>query len=304
MNPSVAQPVAVALSAGADSTALLLSAQRLWPGRVLALHVNHGMQAAASGFEERAAQLAHHLGVPFWVERVSVQLEPGQSPEDMARRVRYQALARMAQQAGACTVLLGHQADDQAETLALALGRGAGLPGLAAMAPVFERHGMRFGRPLLSMGGGELRQWLKAEAVLYVEDPSNVDLRLARNRIRHVLMPAWERCFPAYRDTLARTARHLAQAQGLLDELARIDLQQTGSPPSIAGLQALGRERQANVLRHWIKGESGQGPTTAQLETLLDLLDRCRTRGHRIHLKVAGGWVDRVGGVLRWTPPV
>lgn len=304
MVPSASQPVAVALSAGADSSALLLSAQRLWAGRVLALHVNHGMQAAAATFEQQAMALSQALGVPCHMESVAVRLAPGQSPEEEARRVRYQALARLAQQGRACAVLLGHQADDQAETLALAMGRGAGLPGLAAMAPVFERHGVCFGRPLLSLGGRELRQWLQSENVPYVEDPSNGDLRLARNRIRHVLMPAWERCFPAYRDTLARNARHLAQAQGLLEELARMDLVQTGSPPSIASLQRLGRERQANVLRLWIKGEAGQGPSTAQLETLLDLLERCRTRGHRIHLKVAGGWIDREDGVLRWTPPV
>jgi len=304
VNPSLSAPVAVALSAGADSTALLLATRRLWSGRVLALHVNHGMQDAAIGFERRAVSLAQSLDVPLHVERLTVQVEAGQSPEEVARQVRYRALAAMAQRAGACAVLLGHQADDQAETLMLALGRGAGLPGLAAMPSSFERHGVRFGRPLLALGGSDLRQWLRDQGVAFVEDPSNLDLQLARNRIRHVLMPAWERCFPAFRDTLSRTARHAAQAQGLLDELARVDLHCTGVPPSIAGLRSLSRERQANALRRWIKDEAGRGPSTAQLETLLGLLDHCRTRGHQIHLKVAGGWIDREGDVLRWTPPL
>lgn len=304
VSPTPSAPVAVALSAGADSTALLLSAHRLWPGRVLALHVNHGMQAAAIGFERQAAELARTLGVPIRVEHLQVRVGPGQSPEDVARGARYQALATIARRAGACAVLLGHQSDDQAETLMLALGRGAGLPGLAAMAPGFERHGMHFGRPFLALEGSALRHWLREQAVPFVEDPSNQDLRLARNRIRHVLMPAWERCFPAFRDTLARTARHVAQAQVLMDELACIDLKHTGVPPSIAGLQSLSRERQANALRSWIKSEAGRGPSTAQLETLLNLLDRCRTRGHQIHLKVADGWVERAGETLRWTPPV
>jgi len=296
--------MAVALSAGADSSALLIAAHRLWPGQVVALHVNHGMQAAADGFEAQAASLARSLDVPIRVERLAVKVGAGQSPEEEARRARYQALARLALQAAAPAVLLGHQADDQAETLMLALGRGAGLPGLAGMAPLFERHGMRFGRPFLGLEGKALRGWLLAQAVPFAEDPSNADLRLTRNRIRHVLMPAWQSSFSAYRDTVARTARHAAQAQVLLDDLARIDLQHTGEPPSIAALQSLSRERQANALRNWIKVQAGQGPSTAQLQALLEVIERCRTRGHHIHLKVAGGWIDRQGGHLRWTPPV
>lgn len=296
--------MAIALSAGADSTALLLAARRRWAGEVVALHVNHGLQAAAAAFEDRAQQLARDLDVPLQVERLALTVASGESPEEVARQARYRALARMAGERGAAAVLLGHQADDQAETVMLALGRGAGLPGLAAMAPVFRRHGVHFGRPLLALRGQSLRQWLHDEGVAFAEDPSNADPSLTRNRIRQELMPAWERCFPAFRETVARTARHAAQAQALLEELARADLQATGEPPSIQALQGLSRPRQANALRCWIQAEAGRGPSTAQLETLLDMVQRCRTRGHDIRLKVAGGWIVRDGGRLRWTPPL
>ncbi|MEZ5647330.1 MAG: tRNA lysidine(34) synthetase TilS [Burkholderiaceae bacterium] len=294
----------MALSAGADSTALLLAASRLWPGGVVALHVNHGMQVASEAFEEGAQRLGSSLGVPFRVERLVVSVAPGQSPEDAARRERYRALGRMAHATGAMAVLLGHQADDQAETLMLALGRGAGLPGLAAMAPIFQRDGTCFGRPFLSMRGDRLRAWLLAQGVSFVEDPSNQDLRFTRNRIRHVLMPAWEQSFPGFRETVARSARHAAEAQRLLTALAEQDLREVGEPPAIAALQRLSRERQANVLRHWLRLRAGHGPSTAQLDALLGVLAACRTRGHQIHLRVAGGWVRRDGGGLIWTPSV
>lgn len=215
----------------------------------------------------------------------------------------------MAQEASAACVLLGQHADDQAETVMLALSRGAGLPGLAAMAERFERHGVVFGRPLLGLPSQGLRDWLQAHGHVFVDDPTNTDHRYTRNRIRALLLPAWETCFPGFRPMLARSARHAAQAQTLLDDLARIDMAQTGAPPAIQVLQTLSRERQANVLRHWLRSSAGSAASTVQLDELLDQIADCTTRGHRIHLKVAGGFVTREGGRLAFarsgdTPPI
>jgi len=215
----------------------------------------------------------------------------------------------MAQQAGAACVLLGQHADDQAETLMLALSRGAGLPGLAAMAERFERHGVVFGRPLLGLPAQVLRDWLLGHGHVFVEDPTNTDRRYTRNRIRALLLPAWEACFPGFRPMLARSARHAAQAQTLLDDLARIDMAQTGEPPVIQALQTLSRERQANVLRHWLRSSAGAVASTAQLDELLDQIADCTTRGHRIHLKIASGFVTLGRGRLVFarpgdTPPI
>lgn len=300
----ITAPLAVAYSAGADSTALLLAAHQRWPGQVTALHVHHGLQAAADHFETHAHAFCAQHGIALHVERVQAGNAAGESPEDAARQARYTALARMAEHAGAACVLLGQHADDQAETVLLALSRGAGLPGLAAMAERFERHGVVFGRPLLALPSTALRGWLSSAGHAFVDDPSNTDQRYTRNRIRAVLMPAWDTCFQGFRPMLARSAAHAAQAQRLLDELAGMDLAQVGTPPAITALQLLSRDRQANVVRHWLRTQANVAASAAQLDALLDQVAACTTRGHRIHLKVASGFVTREGGRLHFAPPI
>jgi tRNA(Ile)-lysidine synthase len=298
-------PLAVAYSGGADSTALLLACAAKWPGQVSAIHIHHGLQAAADGFEQHCRDLCTRLGVPLHVRRVDARPAPGQSPEEAARSARYEALRLCASEAQPPVhhIALAQHADDQVETLLLALSRGAGLPGLSAMPAQWERDGMHYYRPLLGVSGAELRRGLQERGEAWIEDPTNADEQYTRNRIRARLLPALEAAFPQFRDTFARSAAHAAQAQRLLDELAREDLARTGEPPQIARLQQLSRERQANVLRYWLRRVHDTAPSAAQLEELLDQLAACRTRGHRIHLKVGSGYVERQGQALTWYNP-
>jgi len=148
--------------------------------------------------------------------------------------------------------------------------------------------------------GADIRAWLKDLDLPWIEDPTNENERYTRNRIRAVLLPALERTFPQFRATFARSIGHAAQAQELLSELAGQDVAGVGNPPRIAELQALSRARQANVLRHWLMQAHGCAPSAAQLEQLLDQVRACTTRGHRIHLKVARGFVERRGDFLHW----
>lgn len=298
-------PLAVAYSGGADSTALLLACAAKWPGQVSAIHIHHGLQAAADDFERHCRDVCARLGLPLQVMRVDARHAPGQSPEEAARSARYDALRRCADAAQPPIrhIALAQQADDQVETLLLALSRGAGLPGLSAMPMQWEREGIQYYRPLLEVSGAELRRWLQERGETWVEDPTNVDEQYTRNRIRARLLPALEAAFPQFRDTFARSAAHAAQAQGLLDELAAEDLGRVGEPPQIAGLQQLSRERQANVLRHWLRRVHATAPSAAQLEELLDQVAACTTRGHRIRLKVGAGLVERQGQVLTWYNP-
>lgn len=293
-------PLAVALSGGADSTALLLACARRWPGQVLAFHVHHGLQPAADGFEAHCHAICTEMKVPLAVRRVDARHAGGESPEDAARRARYASLAVLAHEAGVLDIALGHHADDQAETILLALSRGAGLSGLAAMPAQALRGGLNYHRPFLQLPGAAIRTWLRGQGVAWVDDPSNGDARYTRNRIRGVLLPALEQVFPQFRGTFARSASHAAQAQALLAELAQQDLAGVGVPPRIEALQALSRARQANVLRHWLLRTHGCTPSAAQLEELLGQVDACRTRGHRVHIKVGTGFVDRVGAMLDW----
>ena len=297
-------PLAVGFSGGADSTALLAACASVWPGQVVAFHVHHGLQSAADDFERHCGEVCERLGVPLVVHRVDARHAPGDSPEDAARRARYQAFATMAR-AGAAggaiqSVALGHHADDQVETLLLALSRGAGLPGLASMPACARRHGLHLYRPLLAVPGADIRAWLKDLDLPWIEDPTNENERYTRNRIRAVLLPALERTFPQFRATFARSIGHAAQAQELLGELAAQDLAAVGDPPRTGALQALSRARQANVLRHWLMQAHGCAPSAAQLDQLLDQVRACTTRGHRIHLKVGNGFIERRGDFLHW----
>lgn len=293
-------PLGVAYSGGADSTALLLAAVQRWPGQVQAIHIHHGLQAAADDFVRVCESVCADAKVPLHVVAVDAGHASGESPEDAARRARYAALAAAAKVHGLGGVLLGQHADDQIETLLLALSRGAGLPGLSAMPAEFERAGVMFYRPLLQIPAASLREWLVRQKVSFVDDPSNTDERYTRNRIRARVMPALAQAFPQFRDTFARSARHAAQAQDLLLEVARQDLTVVGTQPAIKALQALSPPRQANVLRHWLLQHQAT-PSAAQLDQLLLQIAACTTRGHHIHLKVACGHVTRLGGVLHYT---
>ena len=293
-------PLGIAYSGGADSTALLHAAGQRWPGRIQALHVHHGLQHAADDFEHQCAATCSALGVPLHVGRVDARHAPGESPEDAARRARYATLAGLAQAHGLRHVALAQHADDQVETMLIALSRGAGLDGLAGMPRQIERHGVSFHRPLLDVHGSALREWIAASGTAHIDDPSNADLRYTRNRIRLQVLPALAIALPQFRETFARSARNAAKASSLLAGLAAADLANAGSPPALAALRALPRERLANALRHWLKREHGSVPSEAQLDQLLDQIAACSTRGHHIRLKIADGYVLREGEVLRW----
>jgi tRNA(Ile)-lysidine synthase len=295
-------PFAVAFSGGADSTALLWACALRWPGQVRAVHIHHGLQVAADAFETHCRALCQQLNVPLAVRRVQAGPAPGQSPEDAARKARYAALAEAvsSEWPEVHDIALAQHADDQVETLLIALSRGAGLPGLASMPAHWQRQGLDWHRPFLAVPGAALRAWIQSQGHSWVEDPSNTDESFTRNRIRARVLPALAEALPAFRETFARSAKHAAQAQEILNEVAAQDMAHIGAPPRIEALQRLSRARQALVLRHWLRLQHATTPSAAQLNELLDQLTACTTRGHRIHLKVGVGFVQREGQHLSW----
>lgn len=302
-----ALPLAVAYSGGADSTALLLACAEKWPGQVHAVHVHHGVQAAADDFERHCRAFCAEIKVPLTIRRVDGRHAPGQSPEDAARRARYIAFEAAAREKYGYTAIksiaIAQHADDQVETLLLALSRGSGLPGLTAMPATWERAGITYHRPLLRVRASDIRAWLASRGVAWTEDPTNADQQYTRNRIRARLLPVLEATFPQFRDTFARSAAHAAQAQAVLLEVAMQDLALLGVPPVIAHIQRLSRPRQANVLRHWLGSTYQAVPSTAQLTELLNQIAVCTTRAHQIHIKVGLGFAERRGAVLHWYNP-
>ena len=141
-----ALPLAVAYSGGADSTALLWACQQRYPGQVHAIHINHGLQAAASIFEAHCRAQCAAWDVPLQVVAVNAHPQPGQSPEDAARIARYQALAGAALaaveggQGGIQTIALAQHADDHAQAYRMVAGNaGRFLPGNNIQRPAGAR---------------------------------------------------------------------------------------------------------------------------------------------------------------------
>src|SRR5436853_1054418 len=183
--------VVVAFSGGPDSTALLWGMSRLAPRlslRLFAAHLDHAMDPGSAARAAAAADLAARLGVPLIAERRDVPSarQPGESHEAAARRHRYAFLEETRQRLGARWVATGHHRDDQAETVLLRLLFGSGLEGLAGVRPV---HGSVV-RPLLDAPRAELAAAVAAAGLTPVDDPTNQDLAVPRNRVRHRLLPA------------------------------------------------------------------------------------------------------------------
>ncbi len=306
-------PLAVAYSGGADSTALLLACAKQWPGQVSAIHIHHGLQAAADNFAAQCESFCRLLNVPLRIIHVDAKPAAGESPEAAARTARYSAFLSIAGEffdnLAIKSIAIAQHADDQVETLLLALSRGAGLPGLAAMPAQWQRDGMTYYRPFLRVHAADIRTWLAAQTQFgskgapFVEDPTNQDEQFTRNRIRARLLPALEAAFPQFRETFARSSAHAAQAQSLLDEVAAADLTQVGQPPHIKKLQQLSLARLANALRFWLKSAYKVSPSTAQLNELINQIAACTTRGHQIRIKVGLGYVHRLGETIDWYNP-
>ncbi len=224
---AAALPVAVvAFSGGLDSTVLLHAlAARVPPARLLAVHVHHGLQAAASGWPAHCARVAEALGVAFICKRLSERPASGTSLEAWARDARYAALAEAAAQAGCRTVFTAHHADDQAETVLLRLARGAGMLGMGAMSMQRPMAGLNLVRPLLSLPRGDLLAYAQAESLQWVEDPSNQHTDRARNQVRAVVLPALQQAVPGARENLVRAAGLAREAQAVLVEVGHADLQ-------------------------------------------------------------------------------
>ena len=202
--------VVAAVSGGSDSTALAHILRELGAegaGRLVGLaHFNHQLRESAADDERCAAAIADVIGVPLFVEREDVAARARRerrSIEDAGRTARHAFYGRARQHFSADTVALGHTRDDQAETVLLRLIRGAGPRGLAAMYP---RKGHII-RPLLGVKREELRAWLGERRVTFVEDETNADVSIPRNRVRAELLPLLTARFnPSIVDTLADEA--------------------------------------------------------------------------------------------------
>ena len=265
--------VAVALSGGRDSMALLDAAVAVAAPLSLTLvacHVHHGLSPHADAWMAACEAACARHGVRFAAQRVTVPRRARTSLEAAARTARYDALAAMAQAHGASAVLLAHQQDDQAETLLLQLLRGAGPRGLAAMPASQRMRGLLWVRPLLDVPRALVDAYVGARAVAYVDDDSNVATRFRRNALRQGVVPTLREAAPGYPATIARAARHQAEAAQLMHELAVLDAQDgyDGVTLDRAVLAGLAPHRARNLLRWFLHERGLPPPSTARLAAM------------------------------------
>ena len=274
---TVAAPrrVYVGFSGGLDSTVLLHLLCAWWRQQpraqrpsLHAIHVNHQLHPLAAEWRQHCERQCAAWGVEFHAATVAVD-SGGDSLEQAARQARYQAFAQ--QVTADDVLLLAHHRDDQVETLLQRLARGSGPLGLGAMAMHSRHRGFSVLRPLLTEDRQTLQAYANHHALTWVEDPSNQDATLERNFLRQRLLPLWRRQHPNLNHTLGRSARLCAEAAGLLEQLAAVDLgpwPRDGGLP-LTRLQSLAPDRQRNLLRHWLRRLGVQPPSEDRLHRLL-----------------------------------
>ena len=290
--------IAVAYSAGRDSTALLHAtalAAAEQGVQVVALHVHHGLSPNADEWLAHAQTQCTRWaqrGLPLRLltHRLTDRPAAGDSVEAWARQARYRALHSMAAEAGAGIVLLAHHQRDQAETLLLQALRGAGVAGLAGMPREVERDGISWVRPWLDHPREAIEAYVRRHRLRYVDDDSNGDPRFARNRLRLQVWPALSQAFPQADASLADAATWAGEATACLSELAALDLAQVASRAGL-NLKAwcgLSEARQTNALRAWLKAASGRIAPASLVQRL----------AHELPGSGSAQW-ELPGGVLR-----
>ncbi len=264
----------VAYSGGMDSHVLLhalLSIRNELSTEIHAIHINHGLQANAQEWAEICSKFCRSNDIDITILEVDASSNKGESPEATARISRYKAINSLMCEGD--ILLTAHHSDDQAETVLLQLLRGSGPSGLSAM-PLINGFGKGFHvRPLLHISRAELADYARNNRLKWVEDFSNKDISFDRNFLRHEVIPLLKQRWPSLDRTISRSASHCAEAQRLIEDEARIDLQKmdidSSVSMSVSALAGLPPPRARAVIRTWIKDAGLQLPDTARMDRVM-----------------------------------
>ncbi|MDU0354570.1 tRNA lysidine(34) synthetase TilS [Paraglaciecola aquimarina] len=267
----------VAYSGGIDSHVLLHALSRLRPqfGFTLhAIHIHHGLSAAADQWQQHCKQVCDTLAVQFQTAKVDVPQTARTSLEAVAREQRYKKITELAP-ANAQVLLAQHQ-DDQLETFLLQLKRGAGPKGLSAMAEAWTvQHGdsksVAFFRPLLAIAQQDIVEYAQQHQLNWCEDESNKNTEFERNFLRHDVLPVLQSRWPELAKSVSRSAHLCAQQQTLLDEVCADKLgalQTADNSLMVQGLLKLSANWLQQVVRYWLSLQGIQSPSLAVLERL------------------------------------
>lgn len=314
--------VLVAVSGGADSTALAVALAALAPRFKLTLglaHLHHGIRGRAADLDARhVAALAKNLGLPLVTGRCDVPRlarRRKQSLEMAAREARYDFLHKAARAFDADGAATAHTADDQAETVLMRWARGAGVAGMAGIPARTKWKGLTVVRPLLAVTRKQVEQFLRRRGVTWREDETNRDPRHLRNRVRHEVLPLLEaRLNPRTREALARWAALAGEEEAWMEaEVARwwqavwdgagglrLDVFRRAPPAA-----------QRRVVRRWLEsfGLDPEKQTYALIERVRRLAVSTggsqtvalagRRRAVREYDRLMGAWSDTPGAAFR-----
>lgn len=309
-------PVLVAVSGGADSVALLNILNRLFAKAahpLVAAHFHHGIRGPeADRDEDSVRQMAERLGMRFvsgMADIPSVAAETGESLEMAARRLRHEFLQQTAQAERCVAIATGHTADDQIETLFLRLARGTSLRGAGGMRPVTQiSGGVPIIRPLINLRHAQLCEWLVAESIPWREDATNADVSIQRNKVRHVMIPAFENAMGAQAvDSALRSMSMLRDDALLLDSLAAEKARDCSAPDGslfVPALQSQPPPIFRRIVTDWLYN-AGIDPEHVTLASITRLEKLCSGPEHgTVEAPLGGGWLaHRCNGIVSIFPP-
>jgi tRNA(Ile)-lysidine synthase len=262
----------VALSGGVDSVVLLHLLHQLQKTHHFTLkasHVHHGLSKNADKWVKFCEKLCAKLSISLDINYIQLPQKKSLGIEGEARRLRYEKLL----QSKTDLVVLAHHEDDQAETFLLQLIRGAGVKGLSSMAHFDDSR--RLWRPLLNASRIDIESYAKKHQLKWIEDESNQNIDFDRNFIRSKILPILKNRFSHIIKVISRSSSHLAEAQHLLDDLAKVDLKSHlksinyKNKLHVKALDKLSLSRAKNVLRYWLEINGQMMPSKDLLDELL-----------------------------------
>ncbi len=271
--PEKTENIFVAYSGGVDSHVLLhlCASEPSYREQLTAVHVHHGLQSEADRWTEHCREVARLLGVRFCVLNVDAKAKRRQSPEEAARIARYAAIRQLLEPDD--VVLVAQHREDQLETMLLQLFRGAGVAGLAGMPEKMVLGEGLLLRPLLNVDKSRIDCYAKEQGLVWVEDPSNQTNDYDRNYLRNDIIPLLKQRWPSVDKTVARAAKHCANAAELLDDLGDGLLakcyDRDDKSLAIDEMLNLSFNRRQLVLRHWFEKHGLKAPGERILETIL-----------------------------------
>ena len=262
----------VALSGGIDSVVLLHllhQLQKKYRFTLNAMHVHHGLSKNADTWVKFCEKLCEKLYVPLDVQYIQLPHKKSLGIEGEARRLRYEKLLKTKTD----LIVLAHHEDDQAETFLLQLIRGAGVKGLSSMAHFDVTK--KLWRPLLNQSKSNIKSYAKQHKLKWIEDESNQNIDFDRNFVRSKVLPILKNRFNHIVKVIYRSSAHLAEAQNLLDDLAKLDLKSYLKSNNykyklqVKTLNKLSLTRAKNVLRYWLEMNNQLMPSKDLLDELL-----------------------------------